>query len=106
MKIQHIEFDDIVDFFSYMTAVSPPMKNMMPIMLHKDYLMAVIPLGTTDDTFLAIYTKSSIEPGIYEFDINSKVYKKVTSVERADKIYFIVLSPKLDTIAQAVLDNM
>ncbi len=106
MKIQHIEFDNVADFFSYLTAVSPPMKNMMPAMLHKDYLMAVVPLGTTDDTFLAIYTKNSIESGIYEFDLNSKVYKKVTSIERADKIYFIVLSPKLDTIAKAVLDSM
>lgn len=106
MKIQHIEFDGMADFFSYLTAASPPMKNMMPVMLHKDYLMAVIPLGTVDDTFLAIYTKNSTEPGIYEFDLNSKVYKKVTSIERADKIYFIVLSPKLDTIAQAAIDSM
>ena len=46
-----------------------------------------------------IYAKGSFEPGIYEFDVTTKTYKKVEGIERADKVYFISLTPKRNTIA-------
>ena len=60
----------------------------------------------TDETYLMLYTKGSLEPGIYEFDVASKSFKKVESVERADKIYFISLTPKRNTIADVAIENL
>ena len=34
------------------------------------------------------------------------MYKKVESIERADKTYFIVLSPKINTIADAAIEKL
>jgi len=42
----------------------------------------------------------------FEFDINTKSYKKVESIERADKTYFIVMSPKRNTIADAAIEKL
>ena len=51
--------------------------------------MSFIPLSpATGETYLMLYTKGSLEPGIYEFDVASKSFKKVESVERADKDLF------------------
>jgi len=38
--------------------------------------------------------------------ISSKSYKKVEAIERADKNYFISLTPKRNTIADAALENL
>jgi hypothetical protein len=38
-----------------------------------------------------------------EFDIATKKYKTVTAVERADKNYFIVLTPKRATVADSAI---
>jgi hypothetical protein len=53
-----------------------------------------------------LYAKGSLEPGIYEFDVTSKSFKKVTSIERADKVYFISLTPKRNTIADIAIGNL
>ncbi len=53
-----------------------------------------------------IYSKGSLEPGIYEFDVAWNSYKKVQSIERADKVYFISLTPKRNTIADAAIENL
>jgi len=53
-----------------------------------------------------IFTKGTLENGILEFDINTKTYKKVESIERADKTYFIVMSPKRNTIADAAIEKL
>ena len=53
-----------------------------------------------------IFTKGSLENGILEFDINTNTYKKVESMERADKNYFIVMSPKRNTIADAAIEKL
>jgi hypothetical protein len=53
-----------------------------------------------------IFTKGTLENGILEFDINTKSYKKVESIERADKTYFIVMSPKRNTIADAAIEKL
>jgi len=107
MNVEYEEFDTIEDFFMYMAAAAPPMKNTMPTNSYKGYVMSFIPLSpSTGDTYLMIYAKGSLEPGIYEFDVTSKSYKKVESIERADKVYFISITPKQNTIADAAIKNL
>jgi hypothetical protein len=47
-----------------------------------------------------------LESGIYEFDVSSKSYKKVEGVERADKVYFISITPKRNTIADSAIQTL
>jgi hypothetical protein len=47
-----------------------------------------------------------VDPGLVEFDISTKKYRPVTSVERADKNYFIVLTPKVATLADEAIKNL
>jgi hypothetical protein len=69
--------------------------------------MSFIPLSSSnDDTYLMIYAKGTLEPGIYEFDFTSKSFKKVDSIERADKNYFISLTPKRNTIADFAIEKL
>ena len=107
MRIEYEEFETIEDIFMYMASAAPPMKNTMPINSYKDYVMSFIPLSpSTGDTYLMIYSKGSLEPGIYEFDVSSKSYRKVEGIERADKVYFVSLTPKRNTIADEALKNL
>ena len=107
MNVEFEEFDSIEDIFMYMASVAPPMKNYLPINSYKGYVCAIIPLSQSGDvTYLMIYTKGSLENGILEFDINTKSYKKVESIERADKTYFIIMSPKRNTIADAAIEKL
>ena len=107
MNIEYEEFDTIEDIFMYMASAAPPMKNTMPINSYKNYVMSFIPLSpSTGDTYLMIYAKGSLDAGIYEFDVASKSYKKVSAIERADKVYFISLTPKRNTIADAAIENL
>ncbi len=107
MHIEYEEFDTIEDFFMYMASAAPPMKNTMPVNSYKGYIMSFIPLSPmSGETFLMLYSKGSLESGIYEFDVSSNSYKKVTSIERADKVYFISLTPKRNTIADAAIKNL
>ncbi len=107
MKIEYEEFDTIEDFFMYMASAAPPMKNTMPINSYKGYVMSFIPLSpATGETYLMLYSKGSLESGIYEFDVASKSYKKVETIERADKVYFISITPKRNTIADVAIDSL
>jgi len=107
MHIEYEEFDTIEDFFMYMASAAPPMKNTMPVNSYKGYVMSFIPLSpSTGETYLMLYSKGSLESGIYEFDVTSKSYKKVQSIERADKVYFISITPKRNTIADVALKNL
>lgn len=107
MHIEYEEFDTIEDIFMYMASAAPPMKNTMPINSYKGYVMSFIPLSpSTGDAYLMIYAGGSLEPGIYEFDVSLKSYKKVESVERADKVYFVSLTPKRNTIADTAIENL
>lgn len=107
MHIEYEEFDEINDIFMYMASAAPPMKNTMPINSYKGYVMSFIPLSpTTGETYLMIYAKGSLDPGIYEFDVTTKSYKKVEGIERADKVYFVSLTPKRNTIADAAIENL
>ena len=107
MNVEFEEFDSVEDIFMYMASVAPPMKNYLPINSYKDYIFAIIPISQSGDvTYLMVYTKGSLDTGILEFDINTKSYKKVESIERADKTYFLVLSPKRNTIADAAIKKL
>jgi hypothetical protein len=106
VKIEYEEFDTIEDVFMYMASAAPPMKNTMPINSYKGYVMSFIPLSQTGETYLMIYAKGSLEPGIYEFDLKSNSYKKVEAIERADKVYFVSLTPKRNTIADTAIENL
>lgn len=107
MQIEYEEFETIEDVFMYMASAAPPMKNTMPVNSYKGYVMSFIPLSSTiGDTYLMIYAQGSLEPGIYEFDISSKTYKKVGSIERADKNYFVSLTPKKNTIADVAIEKL
>ena len=107
MHIEYEEFDTIEDIFMYMASAAPPMKNTMPINSYKGYVMSFIPLSpATGETYLMIYAKASLETGIYEFDVTSKSYKKVEGIERTDKVYFISLTPKRNTIADVAIENL
>jgi hypothetical protein len=106
VKIEYEEFDTIEDVFMYMASAAPPMKNTMPVNSYKGYVMSFIPLSQTGETYLMIYAKGSLEPGIYEFDLKSNSYKKVEAIERADKVYFVSLTPKRNTIADTAIENL
>ena len=107
MNVEYEEFETIEDIFMYLASAAPPMKNTMPINSYKNYVMSFIPLSpSTGDTYLMIYAKGSLDAGIYEFDVSSKSYKKVESIERADKVYFISLIPKRNTIADKAIENL
>ena len=107
MKIEYEEFDTIEDFFMYMASAAPPMKNTMPVNSYKGCVMSFIPLSpATGETYLMLYSKGSLESGIYEFDVASKSYKKVETIERADKVYFISITPKRNTIADAAIESL
>jgi hypothetical protein len=55
---------------------------------------------------MMIYTKGKLEPGLVEFDVSTKKFKTVTAVERADRNYFIVLAPKVATLADEAIKNL
>ena len=107
MHVEYEEFEKIEDIFMYMASVAPPMKNTMPINSYKGFVFSFIPLSpSTGDTYLMIYTKGKLDGKILEFDINTKAFKPVESIERADKTYFVVLTPKRNTIADVALENL
>ena len=107
MDVEFEEFDSVEDVFLYMASIASPMKNILPINSYKGYICSIIPLSQSGgETYLMIYAKGSLENGILEFDINTKSYKKVELIERADKTYFIVMSPKRNTIADAAIKKL
>jgi hypothetical protein len=55
---------------------------------------------------MMIYTKGTLEPGLVEFDISTKKYRAVNAVERADKNYFIILTPQVATLADEAIKNI
>ena len=107
MDVEFEEFDSVEDVFLYMASIASPLKNILPINSYKGYICSILPLSQSDNqTYLMVYAKGSLENGILEFDINTKSYKKVELIERADKTYFIVMSPKRNTIADAAIKKL
>ena len=107
MNIEYEEFDSAEDLFLYLACVATPMKNILPINSYKGYVCSFIPLNPTGgDTYLMLYAKGELENGIHEFDVVSKSITKVEAVERADKQYFISITPKRNTIADKAIEKL
>jgi hypothetical protein len=107
MKFEFEEFSTIEDVFLYLVSVAPYMKQVLPVSSYKGYVFSIVPLTPlSGDVLMMIYTKGKIEPGMIEFDISTKKYKIVTAVERADKNYFIILTPKNATIADSAIQHL
>ncbi len=106
MNIEYEEFATVEDLFLYLSSAAPPMKNTMPVNSYKGHVMSFIPLSPSGESFLMIYAKGGLDPGIYEFDVGTTSYKKVPTIERADKNYFVSLTPLKNTIADAALQDL
>jgi hypothetical protein len=107
MKFEFEEFETVEEVLLYMVTIAPMMKQVLTINVYKGYTFAMIPIAPlSGDPILMIYTKKSIEPGLLEFDISTQKYKKVTSLERADKSYFVVTSPKQNTLADQAIAQL
>ena len=106
MRFEFEEFATVEDVFLYLVSVAPYMKQVMPVSSYKGYVFSLVPLTPlSGEILMMIYTKGTLEPGLVEFDISTKKYRPVTTVERADKNYFIVLTPKLATLAEEAIKN-
>jgi len=104
MKFEYEEFSTVEEFFLYLVSVAPYMKQVLPASSYKGYVFSILPLTpVSGDILMMVYAKGNMEPGLVEFDISTKKYKTVPSIERADKNYFIILKPKLATIADSAI---
>jgi hypothetical protein len=104
MKFEFEEFMSIEDVLLYLVSVAPYMKQILPISSYRGYVFSIVPLTPlSGDVLMMVYTKGKIESGMVEFDISTKKYKTVNAVERADKNYFIVLTPKSASIADGAI---
>ena len=104
MKFEFEEFSTVEDVFLYLVSVAPYMKQVLPASSYKGYVFSILPLTpVSGDILMMVYAKGNMEPGLIEFDISTRKYKTVPSVERADKNYFIILKPKLATIADSAI---
>jgi hypothetical protein len=107
MKFEFEEFSTVEDVFLYLVSIAPPMKQVLPVSSYKGYVFSVVPLTPlAGDVLMMVYTKATLDPGMIEFDISSKKYKTVTAVERADKNYFIVLTPTKATLADNAIEYL
>jgi hypothetical protein len=104
MKFEFEEFSTVEDVFLYLISIAPYMKQVLPVSSYRGYLFSIVPLTPlSGDVLMMVYSKATFEPGMIEFDISTKKYKIVTAVERADKNYFIVLTPKRATVADSAI---
>ncbi len=107
MKFEYEEFATVEDVFLYMVSVAPYMKQILPISSYKGYVFSIVPLTPlTGEVLMMIYTKGKLEPGLIEFDVSTKKFKVVNAVERADKNYFIVLTPNIATLADTAIAEL
>src|SRR5919197_512379 len=107
MKFEFEEFSNVEDVFLYLVFIAPPMKQVLPVSSYKGYVFSVVPLTPlSGDVLMMVYTKATLDPGMIEFDISTKKYKTVTAVERADKNYFIVLTPTRASLADSAIEYL
>lgn len=104
MDFEFEEFESPEDIFIAMSTMAPPMKNVLPINSYKGYIFTIVPLTpASGNSYLMIYSKGKLDGKLLEFDMNVKKYRNVETAERSDKIYFVVLTPKSNTIADTAL---
>jgi len=107
MKFEYEEFATVEEVLVYLVTVAPLMKQVSTVNVYKGYTFALLPIAPlSGDQILMVYTKNTIEPGLVEFDISTQKYKKVSAVERADRNYFIVISPKKNTLADQAIKEL
>ena len=104
MKFEFEEFATVEDVLLYLVSVAPYMKQVLPISSYKGYILSIVPLTPlSGEILMMIYTKGKLEPGIIEFDTSAKKYRPVATMERQDRHYFIVLAPKVATLADEAI---
>jgi hypothetical protein len=104
MKFEFEEFTSVEEVFMYLVSVAPYMKQILPVSSYKGYVFSIVPLSPiSGEVLMMVYTKGRLDPGMLEFDVSTKKYKQVNSVERADKNYFIILTPVKATIADVAI---
>ncbi|MEO9319160.1 MAG: hypothetical protein ABI361_00645 [Nitrososphaera sp.] len=104
MKFEFEEFASVEDVFLYLVSVAPYMKQVMPVSSYKGYIFSIVPLTPlSGDILMMIYTPGNLQPGLVEFDVSTKKFRPVSAVERADRNYFIVLTPKVATLADTAI---
>jgi hypothetical protein len=107
MQFHYEEFGTVEDVFLYLTSVAPYGKQVMPISSYKGYVFSLIPLSPlTGEVLMMVYTKGKLEQGLVEFDVSTKKFRAVPSVERADRNYFVVLTPKSATLADEAIKSL
>ena len=107
MQFHYEEFGTVEEVFLYLTSVAPYGKQVMPISSYKGYVFSLIPLSPlTGEVLMMVYTKGKLDQGLVEFDVSTKKFRTVPSVERADRNYFVVLSPKAATLADEAIKNL
>jgi hypothetical protein len=107
MKFEFEEFAAVEDVFLYLVSVAPYMKQVMPISSYRGYIFSIVPLTPlSGEVLMMIYTKGKLEPGLVEFDVSTKKFRPVAAVERADRNYFIVLTPKVATLADEAIKSL
>jgi hypothetical protein len=107
MQFHYEEFHTVEDVFLYLTSVAPYGKQVMPVSSYKGYIFSLIPLSPlTGEVLMMVYTKGKLEQGLVEFDVSAKKFRTVPAIERADKNYFIVLTPKSATLADEAIKDI
>ncbi|HET7148832.1 MAG TPA: hypothetical protein VFI73_10080 [Candidatus Nitrosopolaris sp.] len=107
MKFEFEEFSTINEVFMYLVSVAPYMKQLLPVSSYKGYVFAIVPISPlSGEVMTMVYTKGSIDAGLVEFDISTKKYMPVTEVERVDKNYFIILTPKSTSISDSAIGQL
>ncbi|MGE0242941.1 MAG: hypothetical protein AB7P56_03340 [Nitrososphaeraceae archaeon] len=87
-----------------MASIAPYMKQVLPITHYKGYLLSIVPLSQLSlDVLMMVYVKTEMPTGLFEFDISTKKYRNVQSIERADKNYFIIIKPKSATLVDKAI---
>ena len=105
MKFEFEEFSTVEEVFLYLVSIAPYMKQVLPVSSYRCYIFFIVPLTPlSGDVLMMIYAKGKMETGIIEFDISTKKWKNVASVERTDKNYFVILTPTSDTVADTAIE--
>lgn len=107
MKFEFEEFSTVEEVFLYLASIAPYMKQVLPVSSYRGYIFFILPLTPiSGDVLMMIYAKDKMEQGIIEFDISTKHWKYVASVERTDKNYFVILTPTSDTVADTAIEGI
>ncbi|MEM0446812.1 MAG: hypothetical protein QW574_05135 [Candidatus Nitrosocaldus sp.] len=107
MQFDYEEFQSVEEVMAYLVTIAPLMKQVMTLHTYRGYTFALLPFSPlSGDHILMVYAKREIEHGLLEFDLSTLKYRKVSAVERADKNYFIVTTPRRNTLADKAIEEL